>query len=286
MSLVTDALSKSRKSQLLAKANRRESYLNSKPTKVRPAVKTSSREKDPKDEHGPAEVMDPRPHISQPKEIAQKKGSANDGPACHVKLKRPARPTTARTNMPQTNLRRFVAVSDSGATLTFPLPQGVALEPQKKSVRRRKGRFDHFLIHLVAAGTFIATAMAVAFYAFTSPNRLEDRADLPVNASPDLDRSSVQMERRHDSPEPSAPMSLRQSIQRLDIRGIQIAPYAAKAIINDRIVHQGDRFACNNSTLIFKGIQDSSLIFQDEDGEIYTRPLRYHARSAQSGDAF
>lgn len=281
MSLVTDALSKSRKNQLLAKANRRESYLKQKSAKTStPATRSTD-----------GAVRQKATTATTPSEVKTGRSATTtktpaSGADCHVQLRRPRTPTE-RTNIPQTNLRRFVAVSDSGATMTFALPQRSSTQTRRRSGRSRRKRFNHFLIHLLAASAFMVGAMALAFYAFTDRQTARPMADTTPFASPgsDSDRTAVEQAPRRQT-ESSAPLSLRQSIQRLDIRGIQIAPYAAKAIINDRIVHQGDRFSCGETAITFKGIQDSNLIFQDDRGEIYTRPLRYHARTSPAGDDF
>lgn len=68
--------------------------------------------------------------------------------------------------------------------------------------------------------------------------------------------------------------TLQDSITALDIRGIQIAPFHSRAIINNRLVQQGETFHCENSRLTFRGIENSMLLFQDDRGMTYSRHLR------------
>jgi hypothetical protein len=67
-----------------------------------------------------------------------------------------------------------------------------------------------------------------------------------------------------------------EQISRLEIRGVQVEVYAAKALINGRVVLQGERISCGKGMpgLIFLGVRDESLVFLDDAGNEYRRSLR------------
>ncbi|MDR0428418.1 MAG: hypothetical protein LBG86_00055 [Puniceicoccales bacterium] len=67
--------------------------------------------------------------------------------------------------------------------------------------------------------------------------------------------------------------TLSDQIQALDVRGVQVAAYTARALIGNRVVHQGDHLYVGNRELVFRGVEREELIFEDEAGQIYHRNL-------------
>ncbi|MDR3316977.1 MAG: hypothetical protein LBS68_02850 [Puniceicoccales bacterium] len=63
-------------------------------------------------------------------------------------------------------------------------------------------------------------------------------------------------------------------IDRLSIHGVQVGLYEAKAIIDNHLVRQGERFWGGDRHLTFKGVRDSEMVFADDEGEFFFRPLR------------
>lgn len=63
-------------------------------------------------------------------------------------------------------------------------------------------------------------------------------------------------------------------VQELDVRGLQLGRYGAKAVIGDNLVCQGERFFCGGQCLTFMGVQDENLVFADETGKLYHRPFK------------
>jgi hypothetical protein len=69
-------------------------------------------------------------------------------------------------------------------------------------------------------------------------------------------------------------MTAQDQVNGLAVRGVQVGAYEAKAVIDGQVIHQGERFLSGERYLTFRGVQDRELIFEDDDGACYRRPLR------------
>jgi hypothetical protein len=63
-------------------------------------------------------------------------------------------------------------------------------------------------------------------------------------------------------------------VQRLSVRSVQVGPYETKALIDGRLMRQGEKISCGAVRLTFLGVQGKELIFVDEAGESLSRPFR------------
>ncbi|MDR1438373.1 MAG: hypothetical protein LBI69_04960 [Puniceicoccales bacterium] len=74
--------------------------------------------------------------------------------------------------------------------------------------------------------------------------------------------------------------TLDEQISALDVRGVQVAAYSARALIGNRIVHQGDHLYIGSSELIFRGVDGENMLFEDGNGQLHQRSLRPTAGSS------
>jgi hypothetical protein len=55
------------------------------------------------------------------------------------------------------------------------------------------------------------------------------------------------------------------------IRGVQIGTYETKALIDGKLVRQGEYIKCANGEVLFRGVAGRDLIFEGADGQIFRR---------------
>ncbi|MDR2667924.1 MAG: hypothetical protein LBB38_02705 [Puniceicoccales bacterium] len=61
------------------------------------------------------------------------------------------------------------------------------------------------------------------------------------------------------------------SIDDFSIRGVQIGRYETRAIIDGKLLRQGEKIKCNLGELLFRGTDGKNLLFEDGNGVIYRR---------------
>jgi hypothetical protein len=69
-------------------------------------------------------------------------------------------------------------------------------------------------------------------------------------------------------------MTVQDQVNGLGVRGVQVGTYEARAVIDGKVVRQGERFSSGGRQLTFKGVRDRDLLFEDDEGTTYQRPLR------------
>jgi hypothetical protein len=67
---------------------------------------------------------------------------------------------------------------------------------------------------------------------------------------------------------------MKAQVDSLEVRGVQVGAYSARAMINNHVIQQGERIACGKKHhLIFRGVQEGNMVFEDEAGNVYRRDL-------------
>lgn len=266
MSLVSEARNKSRHSEVLARSGK-GSYL-------RPLAQVVKKNETKNDDDSPKNPLFLEPAVATP------------GGKSHVILRSAQRPRKPKLS-PQ-------------------LTEKLARSRKKAAVKRSFGKI---LTQVAIACGFISFSMGGAFYAMAvrtnqrtqliASSTLAKTTALHSNISSEtaamrataLEKTAIYQavgepttgDKKVIKRSLKQPLkTLEEQIQELEIRGVQIAAYTSKAMIGNRIVHQGERFLCGDQTLIFKGVQDSNLIFQDETGKIHSRPLRHRGKNSQN----
>jgi hypothetical protein len=74
-----------------------------------------------------------------------------------------------------------------------------------------------------------------------------------------------------------------EQVAALDIRGVRVGAYSAKALIDGQLVTQGGAFRHGQCTFIFKGVENGDLLFEDSNGEVYRRTL-FHPPSPAAAE--
>jgi hypothetical protein len=145
---------------------------------------------------------------------------------------------------------------------------------------KQQKKFFHFL----AKACLLVTAITIGVYwmeheqgkntfytaATTSdaPSSMETNGDLPT--------------RQESSLKNLTEGTIRNQMQRLNVRGVMVTASTAKALIGDRILHQGEHIIVGTQKLTFKGVSDEKMVFSSSDGRNYLLPLQ-KTSSLQAG---
>ncbi|MDR0340543.1 MAG: hypothetical protein LBH53_03235 [Puniceicoccales bacterium] len=119
---------------------------------------------------------------------------------------------------------------------------------------------------LLVAAVFLAGCYATVFAI-----RLTFGRDVVASPAASTDRQEeINVQEKEESAATEEPaFSPMEQVLRMTIQGVQVGPYETKALIDGRMVRQGERVG----PLIFLGMRGKELAFEDGTGEKYYRPI-------------